>query len=180
MERIVSIVMSLAVWGMVVYGNVQEGNVVAGEQIFKTRCTACHTIGKGKLIGPDLAGILDRRDQEWVAQFIRNSQELIESGDEQAKAIFEEFKVPMPPHDFSDQEMKDLLAFLAQHPTASPAKVTTTPETSVAVVESAENQAWRTTLKSTSFHIAFWVVTTVAVLAYFALAFVIAGYSKEG
>ena len=30
-----------------------------GEKIFNETCVACHTIGKGKLIGPDLANIED-------------------------------------------------------------------------------------------------------------------------
>ena len=28
------------------------------EQIFKSTCTACHTIGEGKLVGPDLKDVL--------------------------------------------------------------------------------------------------------------------------
>ena len=28
-----------------------------GEQIFKTNCVSCHTIGGGRLIGPDLEGV---------------------------------------------------------------------------------------------------------------------------
>ena len=32
-----------------------------GEQIFKANCTACHSLGKTKLIGPGLEGITDKR-----------------------------------------------------------------------------------------------------------------------
>lgn len=84
-----------------------------GKSIFNTNCKACHSVGGGKLVGPDLAGLLDRRDQEWVTQFIRNSSELIASGDEQAVAVFNEYnKITMPPHPFSEPEMQDLIAYL--------------------------------------------------------------------
>jgi len=44
-----------------------------GEQIFKsTGCTACHTIGGGKLVGPDLQGVLDRRSEEEIIKFVQN------------------------------------------------------------------------------------------------------------
>ena len=35
---------------------------VAGQQTFQSVCVSCHTIGKGKLVGPDLAGVTERRD----------------------------------------------------------------------------------------------------------------------
>ncbi len=159
----------------------QQGDAAAGEKIFQSKCSACHTMGQGKLVGPDLAGVLERRDREWVVKFIRNSQELVQSGDEQAVAVFNEFKIPMPPQDLTDQEMHDLLAFLAHHPAGEPqaAGADNTPAAAVTIPESTESRAWRATLKSTSFHITFWVVTAVAVLTYLALAFIIAGYSRD-
>jgi hypothetical protein len=36
-----------------------------GEQIFVEKCTACHTIGKGRLVGPDLSGVTTRREESW-------------------------------------------------------------------------------------------------------------------
>ena len=39
---------------------------VAGEQAFKTKCAACHTIGGGKLVGPDLKEVTTRRDDAWL------------------------------------------------------------------------------------------------------------------
>ena len=35
---------------------------VNGEQLFKTNCTACHTIGGGRLVGPDLIGVTNKRN----------------------------------------------------------------------------------------------------------------------
>jgi cytochrome c2 len=30
-----------------------------GEKIFRMNCGACHSVGKGKLVGPDLLGVLE-------------------------------------------------------------------------------------------------------------------------
>lgn len=45
-------------------------DVAAGEEIFQQRCAACHTIGNGKLVGPDLAGVTTRLDTEWLHSWI--------------------------------------------------------------------------------------------------------------
>lgn len=42
-----------------------------GEYIFRQKCSACHTIGEGdKPTGPDLAGVMERRDRQWLTSFI--------------------------------------------------------------------------------------------------------------
>ncbi|MGK7389084.1 MAG: c-type cytochrome [Candidatus Cyclobacteriaceae bacterium M2_1C_046] len=113
--------------GLTITANGQS--VENGKAIFDTNCKACHSIGKGRLVGPDLAGIMDKRDKEWIAQFILNSSELIASGDEQAKAIFEEYnKITMPAHPFSESEMEDLLAFMGSYEPEPVAEETTFPE----------------------------------------------------
>ena len=45
-----------------------------GEQIFQATCFACHTIGGGRLVGPDLAGVHERLSQEWLESFVKSSQ----------------------------------------------------------------------------------------------------------
>ncbi len=88
-----------------------------GEQIYKQNCTACHTIGGGRLVGPDLEGISEKRDAEWLKQWINSSSELIASGDADAIAIFEEYnKVPMTDFYMSDEDMAALLAYMANPP----------------------------------------------------------------
>jgi len=85
-----------------------------GEQDYMTICAACHTIGDGRLIGPDLIGVHDRRSQEWLVEFVQSSQAMIERGDPQAVAIFEEYsRIPMPPPPFSEAQVIDIMAFVA-------------------------------------------------------------------
>ena len=88
-----------------------------GEKLFKQNCTACHMMTEAKLVGPGLKGVTDKYEREWLIKWIRNSQELIASGDERAIKIFEEYnKSVMTAFDFSDDEFSDLLAYLENPP----------------------------------------------------------------
>ena len=65
-------------------------------------CARCHTIGKGRLIGPDLAGIKEKHSEEWLIKFIQASDLVIASGDTAALRLFKENEnLPMPRHDYS-------------------------------------------------------------------------------
>jgi cytochrome c2 len=90
--------------------------VEAGKKLFNSNCAACHTIGKGKLTGPDLKGVTDRLDEDYLITFIYSSQTLINSGDEYAVKIFNEYnKVPMPDHrHLTRDNMLDILSFIAE------------------------------------------------------------------
>ena len=76
-------------------------------------CKACHNIDGPKLIGPNLKGITERRDEAWLIKFIQNSQAMIEAGDPDAVKVWEENnKIPMPPNQLTDEQVKDLLVFI--------------------------------------------------------------------
>ncbi len=78
------------------------------------QCKACHTIGGGKLVGPDLKGVTERRDEAWLIKFIQNSQALVAAGDETAVKVFNEnSKIPMPSHALTDDQVKGILKYIA-------------------------------------------------------------------
>jgi len=88
-----------------------------GAQIYKANCTACHMIGGGRLVGPDLQGITEKRTKDWLKKWINSSSELIASGDADAIAIFEEYnKSVMTDFYFSDEDMAALLVYLENPP----------------------------------------------------------------
>jgi len=100
-----------------------------GAQIFKTNCISCHTIGGGRLIGPDLEGITKKRKEDWLKKWINSSSDLIASGDADAIAIFEEYnKVAMTSFYFEDEDMDALLAYLENPPIEEKKLATTTTE----------------------------------------------------
>lgn len=98
-----------------------------GEEIFKSTCSTCHTIGKGRLVGPDLSGVYNKKDIQWLINFIRSSQKMVKSGDTAAVAIFKEFNnIPMPDNNYSDQQITGIIDYIkANDPggkTAQPAQ----------------------------------------------------------
>ena len=67
---------------------------------FRQNCTSCHTIGGGRLTGPDLKGITTRQDRAWLVTFIQNPKAVIDAGDPYARYIFTAaggVLVPVPP-----------------------------------------------------------------------------------
>ncbi|MFV0375959.1 MAG: c-type cytochrome [Mangrovibacterium sp.] len=96
-----------------------------GESLFKTTCIACHTINGGKLIGPDLAGINERRKQDWLISFIRSSQKMVNSGDSLAAELFEKYKIPMPDNNYSDDEILSILSYIKETSDGASAKEAT-------------------------------------------------------
>ena len=90
---------------------------VDGEALFKSNCTACHSLGEDRLIGPGLKGITEKRDRDWLTKWIRNSQEFIKSGDPEAVKLWEEWQPSvMTPFYFSDEEFDALFSYLENPP----------------------------------------------------------------
>jgi mono/diheme cytochrome c family protein len=106
-------------------GHSQDGwTQEPGEQIYQTTCFACHTIGGGRLVGPDLAGVHDRRSQEWLERFVASSQSMIKDGDAEAAALFEEFnRVPMPDSFISEEQIRQVLNYIKSQSSSQTADV---------------------------------------------------------
>ena len=66
-------------------------------QYFRQNCASCHTIGGGRLTGPDLKQVGNRRDRAWLVRFIVNPKAVIDSGDPYARQLLDEARgVVMP------------------------------------------------------------------------------------
>jgi protein SCO1 len=87
--------------------------VDTGALVFQNRCSACHTIGKGDSVGPDLAGVTTRRERGWLEHYLRAPDQMLAENDPTATALFARYReVPMPNLRLSDGEISVLLAFL--------------------------------------------------------------------
>ncbi len=85
-------------------------------------CGACHSIGKGKIVGPDLKGVTERREEAWLISFIKSSQTMVREGDPIAVQVFEEHnKIPMPDNSFTDEQVKGILAYIENYDEATEA-----------------------------------------------------------
>jgi mono/diheme cytochrome c family protein len=92
--------------------DVDEARQKEGKKLFKSLCASCHKLDK-KLIGPALAGVEERRENDWLKAWIKNNAELRASGDRDAIAIFEEYKgsnmTAFP--QLSDKNVDDILYY---------------------------------------------------------------------
>jgi cytochrome c551/c552 len=110
-SRLTSIVFSL-LFLFTVSLLAQDADPANGQKLFNSTCASCHKLDT-KFVGPPLKGVTDKRSKEWLKQFIVNSTEFIKK-DADAKAIFDEYKIPMPAHpQFSDKDLEDIIAYLA-------------------------------------------------------------------
>jgi cytochrome c551/c552 len=91
---------------------IQQVTAQDGAALYKT-CAACHTIGGGKTVGPDLKGITKRRTNDWLVQFIQSSGKLIKAGDPDAVAVFKQFNnIPMPDNALTVDQVNKILAHI--------------------------------------------------------------------
>jgi cytochrome c2 len=81
---------------------------------FARVCSACHTFGKGSLIGPDLKGVTSRRTRAWLSAWIASPESLLRSGDAAAVELFSRFTPQrMPDGLVSTADISALLDYLA-------------------------------------------------------------------
>jgi protein SCO1/2 len=88
-----------------------------GEQLFRTRCATCHAIGGGatgaqRALGPDLAGVVQRRERAWLARWLKEPDRMLAEKDPLATALFAQYGVAMPNLRLNDTEVGLLLAHL--------------------------------------------------------------------
>lgn len=84
-----------------------------GQRLFQTKCSACHTVGEGDKVGPDLAGVTARRDRAWLARYISEPEALLAAGDPTAKALFHQYKqIRMPNLKLGSSDVADIVSFL--------------------------------------------------------------------
>lgn len=89
-----------------------EATISAGEKLFKANCTVCHAVND-KVIGPALRDVHKRRNLAWIQAFVKNSQKVIQSGDEYAVNLYNEYnKTEMTAFDFSDAEIASIVGYL--------------------------------------------------------------------
>jgi mono/diheme cytochrome c family protein len=88
-------------------------DVARGQEVFAEKgCTACHKVGGGKLVGPDLKGVMARRDETWIKRMILRPDIMIKE-DDVAKKLFAEHLTPMPNQNVDPaKELPPLLAYL--------------------------------------------------------------------
>jgi protein SCO1/2 len=87
----------------------------SGEHLFVARCSACHTIGRGDKVGPDLLGVTTRRERAWLTSYIRTPDKLREQRDPTAVMLSEKYpKVRMPNVGLGSADVTSVLRYLEE------------------------------------------------------------------
>jgi len=152
--------------------------VATGETLFKNNCQVCHEIHEQK-VGPALANITDRRPVDWIKSFITNSQKVIQSGDEYAVNLYNQYnQTLMTSFDFSDDELNAVIEYIKSETIKGPlvAEVTATPGTGGDLV------AQESILSSnviTIFLVILLIILVLILIVLFVLVSVLTKYLKQ-
>jgi cytochrome c2 len=85
-----------------------------GETAFQQKgCVGCHTVGGGKLSGPDLEGVTERRSYDWFMAMVLKPDSMLQN-DEAAKQMLAEYMTPMVYMGTTEQEARAMYEFLRQ------------------------------------------------------------------
>jgi len=110
--RLVFIILFLATFSLKAQ-QVFNGSYPKGRSLFFSKCANCHSVNK-ELLGPMLASVPKKRSKDWLSAFIKNSQDVIVSGDEYANFLFEQYNHTVMPsfQELSETDIENLLTYI--------------------------------------------------------------------
>lgn len=110
------------------YANAPQLQVpTMGENLFRSRCTACHTIGGGtrvvgggeriekdqRRLGPDLLGVTQKRERAWLARWLANPAKMLAEQDPIVMDLYAKYSnVIMPNFHLSKVEVNALIDYM--------------------------------------------------------------------
>src|SRR3954471_5649807 len=88
-----------------------DPEAIQGKQSFETKCLACHSIGGGRKLGPDLAGVTRRRTDSWLTRWLKSPETML-AADADAKKLLKEYNnLPMPNQNLPEAEIRQYLKY---------------------------------------------------------------------
>ncbi len=93
-------------------GSADPSLAAKGEELFAAKgCIGCHSIGGGRLTGPDLQGVTDRRSYDWIVAMITNPDSMLRV-DPVAKQLLGEYLTPMLNTNTTREEARAIYQYL--------------------------------------------------------------------
>jgi protein SCO1 len=97
------------------YAQARPVSGVRGELLFQSRCSACHTVGGGDRLGPDLLGVTTRRDQGWLRRYLSEPDKMLKEGDRVAQRLYKQYnEIRMPNLGLGAGDVAALLDYLGR------------------------------------------------------------------
>ena len=104
------------------------GDAVKGKELFNANCAACHKLD-AKATGPALRGVASKYEMAWIYKWVKNSSDLIKSGDAAAVKVFEEYnKAVMTAFpQLSNEDIDNIIAYTSEPKAEAPAAAAGAP-----------------------------------------------------
>ncbi len=84
----------------------------SGKALFEEHCAACHTVGGGDSVGPDLKGVTDRRKAGWLGRVIAEPDRLAAESDPEQLALVKKWGMEMPNLGLSRADAAEIIEYL--------------------------------------------------------------------
>jgi len=97
----------------------------SGEDLFKTKCASCHTLGVDKLVGPGLGGVAERRDASWLIRKVVEPDKLVAENDPVTKELVAAHGMAMPNLGVARAEAEAIVAHISSAGSSSASQVHT-------------------------------------------------------
>lgn len=100
-------------WDLAAYVRSLYEPISPGERIYLgAGCRACHTIGRGTLVGPDLKEVGTRRDGAWLRRWLADPPGML-NDDFETRMLFRDYSVVMPNLGLKPPEIDALIDYLS-------------------------------------------------------------------
>jgi len=94
--------------------NIDSEMATHGASIFKNMCSACHKMDK-KFVGPQLAGVSERRSPEWIMNMILNPEQMIKEDPIAKRLLIESNMAVMANQGLEEDEARALVEYFRQY-----------------------------------------------------------------
>lgn len=123
-SKLLTILLLFFYWGNMYAQQGSSPSFESGKALFNTYCLSCHGVHQERM-GPMLASVTQKRSEEWLKSFIRNSQGVILSGDPYANFLFEQYNQSVMPsfQHLSERQIQQILLYIKEE-SATPSEET--------------------------------------------------------
>lgn len=93
----------------------QIPKISLGEDLFRSRCDSCHSLGTEDGLGPGLQGVTKRRDRAWLTRWLKTPDQMLKEKDPVATDLFNRYrKLSMPNLRLTDADVEALIMYLEE------------------------------------------------------------------
>jgi len=91
----------------------QIPRISKGEDLFRSRCDACHSLDDQEGLGPGLLNVTKQRDRAWLTRWLKAPDKLLAEQDPIALELYNRYKkILMPNLRLSDADVEALIAYM--------------------------------------------------------------------